>query len=239
MRIGYPALMSLLLASAAPTNAVAQVLTLPAYPYPHPRPLEHAVPVATVSLVGDVVTLEGARVVQDAYGEPFVLGAATLNLNTPSQPRVVFTMTNGTEAPIPLRDVLIYERTMVSAQSLRGVTVGAPFMPVSAAGWGPGGYSEGEQLQPGASLTVEVPLSPFGTESAAPSGFVVFVGRKLPHGDKSMDPTGRAWIGETRTAHADASGAPAGRAWLEDNPLFTRAFLALLSQGQLSASSPF
>lgn len=239
MRIAYPALMSLLLTSAAPTNALAQVLTLPAYAYPHQRPLEHAVPVATASLVGDVVTLEGARIVQDSYGEPFVLGAATLNLSTPSQPKIVFTMTNDTEVPIPLKDVLIYERTIVSAQSLRGVTVGAPFMPMSAAGWGPGRYPEGEQLQPGASLTVEVPLSPFGPESANPIGFVVFVGRKLPHGDESMDPTGRAWIGETRPAHADASGAPAGRAWLGENPLFTRAFLALLSQGQRTTSSPF
>ena len=239
MRVAYPALMSVLLASAAPTHALAQVISLPAYAYPHPRPFDRAVPVATVSLVGDVVTLEGARIVQDAYGDPFVLGAATLNLSSPSQPKIIFTMTNRTEVAIALKDVLVYERTMISAQSLRGVTVGAPFMPMGAAGWGPGGYPEGELLQPGANLTVEVPLSPFGPESANPIGFVVFVGRKLPHGDPSMDPTGRAWIGDTRPAHADTSGAPAGRAWLGENPLFTRAFLALLSQGQPTTGSRF
>src|SRR6478672_11028678 len=105
MRVAHSALMSLLLASAVPTYALAQVLTLPAYASPHPQSLDHTVPVATVSLVGDVVTLGGARIVQDSYGEPFVLGAATLNLSAPSQPKIVFTMTNGTEVPIPLKDV--------------------------------------------------------------------------------------------------------------------------------------
>lgn len=227
MRIASPALLTLLLAGAAATTPSAQTFSLPAYAYGRAQHLAQTVPVATVSLVGDVVRLGGARVVQDTYGEPFVLGAATLDLRIPSQPKIVFTMTNDSDAPISLNDVLIYERTLVSAEYLRGVTVGAPFMPMSAAGWGPGDW-QGEQLQPGSRLTVEVPLSPFGPAAVRPAGFIVFVGRRLPAADTSADPIGHSPIADSRPAQADRS--PAGRAWLGENPLFTRAFLALLSQ---------
>lgn len=236
MRIAYAALATLLTVTAFPSTGSCQVLTLHDYgnPLRHAHNLDRAVPVATVSLVDDIVALDGARVVQDPYGQPFVLGAATLDRHDPSRLKIVFTMTNRTDTVIPLKDVLIYERTMIAATSLRGVTVGAPVMPTSAAGWGPGDL-EGEELQPGASLTVEVPLSPFDTASVYPSGFIVFVGRKVPHTDRGMDPTGAAWIGDNRPAYTDPS-MPAGRAWLGENPIFTRAFLALVSQGQSTGS---
>ena len=235
MRIRYSALIVLLATSAVPSVGLAQVLTL--RQLGNPRTLDHGVPVATVSLVDDLVVLGGARIVEDTYGEPFVLGHATLDRRIPSQARVVFTMTNPTEKPISLKDVLIYERTLLSASSshLRGVTVGAPYMPLSAAGWGPGSL-QGEELQPGARLTVEVPVSPLicGTDGCHADGFVVFVGRNLPHGDRPTDP--RAWFGENRPPPAEVSG-PAGRAWIGENPIFTRAFLALLSQAQQQTTS--
>jgi hypothetical protein len=230
MRISYSAFVIVLGVTAAAPSAAAQVLTLFDYGYAHN--LDHPVPVATVSLVGDIVELDGSRVVQDSYGEPFVLGAATLDLRVPSQPKVVFTITNRTEKPIRLQDVLVYERTMVASTYLHGVTVGAPYMPMSSAGWGPGGL-EGEELQPAARLTVEAPLSPFGPKGViTPSGFVVFVGRKLPQGHKDVDPRSDAWLRDDKPVHAAVSMEPAGRAWLGENALFTRAFLALLSQAQ-------
>jgi hypothetical protein len=202
----------LLAGSAVPSVGSAQVLTL--QPLRYASSLDHAVPVATVSLVGDIVALGGARIVEDSYGEPFVLGGATLDVSVPSRAKVVFTMTNATETPIPLRDVMVYERTMLSASSkyLRGVTVGAPHMPLSASGWRAALPRSGEELQPGASLTVEVPISsPVCDKGECQAdGFIVFVGREPPHGDRSTDPNGRAWAG--------------------DNPLFTRAFLQLVSR---------
>jgi hypothetical protein len=226
----------LLAITAVPSFGLAQVVSLQPYgPY---FTIDHPIPVATVSLVRDIVALEGARVIDDGHGEPFVLGNATLNLRVPSSPTIVLTMTNATGAPIPLKDVLIYERTMVSEKDLPdlpGTTVGAPYMPMSAAGWGPGGYPDGEALQPGAGLTVELPLPPTGCDKGRSrclaQGVVVFVGRKLPHGDRSVDPAGRAWTRDNPTAHVDSS-MPAGRAWMGDNSLFTRGFLALLSEAR-------
>lgn len=195
---------------AIPSAASAQVLRLQSYGYP--TGLDHAVPVTTVSLVGDVVELGGARVVHDSYGDPFVLGTATLDRGVPSQPRIVFTIRNASEMPVALKDIVIYERTMRSSPlvpPLREMPVGALYMPLSAAGWGPGEFA-GQELEPGASLTVEAPVSPLicGKGACSADGFVVFVGRKLPHADDPVVP---------------------GRAWTGDNPLFTRAFLALLS----------
>jgi hypothetical protein len=212
MRIAYSALMALLVTGAVPSSGAAQVLTLDQLGYRWS--LDHAVPVATVSLVGDIVALDGARVVQDSYGEPFVLGAATLDVSVPHRAKIVFTMTNASAVPIPLKDVQVYERTMVSSRYLRGVTVGAPYMPTSASGIRGSYPPAGEVLQPGGSLTVEIPISaPYcHKDECQTDGFIVYVGRKLPHPDVQTGPSGRAWIGE--------------------NPLFTRAFLNLLSQAQ-------
>jgi hypothetical protein len=46
--------------------------------------LDRALPVATVSRVGDIVALARARTAQDGHGEPFVLGAAMLDLGNPA-----------------------------------------------------------------------------------------------------------------------------------------------------------
>jgi hypothetical protein len=124
MRIAYPALMALLVASAVPSVGSAQVRTPFRSPTPDQR-FDHVVPVATVSLVGDIVALAGARTVQDPSGEPFVLGAATLDLRDPAHAKVVFTMTNVTEMPILLNEVEI----MRGRWFLRSPTMGAPPSP--------------------------------------------------------------------------------------------------------------
>lgn len=240
MRVASSAF-ALLAVIAVPSVSIAQVLTLARAGNPLGLPLnvDHQVPVATVSLAGDIVALGGGRIVQDPFGEPFMLGAATLDRHVASEGKIVFSITNVTDATIALKDVVIYERTMLSSLHLSGVTVGAPFMPTSAAGWGPGDL-EGEELPSGASMTIEVPLSPLvcSTNGCQADGFVVFVGRRLPHGDPSLDPTGRAWIGDNRPARIDPS-LPAGRAWVAENPIFTRAFLALISQARRPTSAPF
>jgi hypothetical protein len=226
MRIAAP--IALFVAAAGlPPAAYAQ---LSLQPYGGDFRLDHDVPVATVSLVGDIVTLGSARTVTDSYGAPFVLGAATLDRHDPAAPRIVFTMANTSGAPIRLSDVVIYERTMLAAQRFRDVTVGAPYMPSSAAGWFAANPGSTDELPPGEQLTVRVPISPTNCTGAScdADGFVVFVGRTVPKGDRSADPSGRAWIGDARPAHWDPA-VPEGRAWLGQNPIFTRAFLARLS----------
>ena len=239
MRIVHSAFVTLLAVSAVPSSGLAQVLSLDHGG--HRYSFDHAVPVATVSLVGDIVALDDARVVKDSYGEPFVLGAATLDVSVPHLAKIVFKMTNATETPIKLKDVLVYARTMVSAKDLRGTTVGAPHMPMSAAGVLAGYPPLGEELQPSATLTVEFPIPPpsCGKGGCLAAGFVVFVGRKLPSAPKELDPNGNAWLGNNRPPHPELSTGPSGRAWVGENPLFTRAFSALLSQAPRPTTSPF
>src|ERR1051326_2538659 len=158
MRNVHTTVLTLLVVTAVPSVGVAQVLTLE--PSGGRRQsLDHAVPVATVSLVGDIVSLDGGRIVQDSYGEPFVLGTAKLDLSDRSQTKVVFTMANATETPIPLEDVVVYGRTITSATYVRAA-VGAPYTPTSAAGMRAAWLGSGEVLQPGASLPVEWTISP-------------------------------------------------------------------------------
>jgi hypothetical protein len=212
MRNVHTTVLTLLVVTAVPSVGVAQVLTLE--PSGGRRQsLDHAVPVATVSLVGDIVSLDGGRIVQDSYGEPFVLGTAKLDLSDRSQTKVVFRMVNATGTPIPLEDVVVYERTITSATYVRAA-VGAPYTPTSAAGMQAAWPGSGEVLQPSASLTVEMPISPTqcGKDICHPDGFIIFVGKKVPHSDASTVTPFNAWSGE--------------------NPLFTRAFLTLVSQAQ-------
>jgi hypothetical protein len=211
MRIPLSVFVTLLAVSAVPSIAVAQVVSLrPAGVF---RSFDHAVPVATVSLVGDIVALDSGRIVQDSYGEPFVLGAATLDVSVPYLAKVVFKMTNVTEKPIPLKDVHVFQRTMVSSKHYRGVT-GAPYVPLGANGMVAGYPGAGEELQPGASVTVEIAIPPLycARGECHADGFVVFVSRY------------------PRTV--DKSAYPSGLAWEEGNAHYTRAFLALLSQAR-------
>ena len=168
MRIAHSALMALLVMGAAPSVGVAQVLTLDQLGYHWS--LDHAVPVATVSLAGDIVALDGARTVQDSYGEPFVLGAATLDVTSDRQDRLQDDECH--DGPIPLKDVLFYERTMVSRRIFRGATISAP-TPTSAAAIRGVYPPAGEELQSGATLTVDPhPASNVTRTDAGPPGLL-------------------------------------------------------------------
>jgi hypothetical protein len=151
-------LMSLILASALPSVASAQVLT-PFDENPgriYDQHLDHSVPVFTVSRVGDIVALSGARIVDDDHGEPFVLGAASLDLRDPVHTKVVFTITNVTDAPIPLDDVVIHEASLCSLNNSGSDHAFA--LPQS--GGRAGGFHGTAQLQPGQRVTIQIPIPP-------------------------------------------------------------------------------
>ena len=111
MRIRYMVVVVLLTAGAVPSIGSAQVVLQ--QPPLRLRPLgarvDRVVPVAVVSRVGQPMGLNDARTVQDSSGESFVIGAATLDLDDPLDPRVVFTLTNATALPMSWRNVRITE----------------------------------------------------------------------------------------------------------------------------------
>jgi hypothetical protein len=214
MRVAYSALMILVMASAVPSVGEAQVLNPFGDPGKHDRArLDHVVPVATVSRVGDIVALADARVVQDPSGEPFVLGAATLDVRDPSHARIVFTVANATGRPLPLNDLDVIERTMVSSRPDNG----RPPVPLNELAVRAAPHGQGE-LQPGASVTIQIPISAPDCRNASACelrGFLVFVGRDLTHPDlRTTTPSDPAWL----------------EVGLREKALFVRAFGTLLSE---------
>jgi hypothetical protein len=207
MRVTYSALIALLVASAVPSVGWAQVLT-PFAGARNDQRLDHVVPVATVNLVGDMVALADARIVQDPSGEPFVLGAATLDLRDPSHAKIVFTMTNTSETPIPWNTV---------ALKVARVTLlpdnGRLFFGCSLSGRA----GHRGTWQPGARVTVQVPIAPNANclllRKSEPEGFLVYAGRELPHPDLLAGPDDAGW-------------REVGR---RENALFLRAFEKLRS----------
>ena len=214
MRIAYSTVMTLLLGSAVPASGLAQVLTPFSDQHPAHR-LDRLVPVATVNLVGDVVALDDPLVVDDPTGEPFVLGAASLDLRDPSHAQIVFSMTNASSEPIPWNTVELTVRRVTpvpvedqnnGAPALffgcrHGVLAGHPSRPTSPKGaW-----------QPGATVTVQVPVADDCLrrfETADPLAFLVYAGSVLPHPDLLLGPSDPGW------------SAVAAR----NNALFRRAF---------------
>lgn len=186
MRIVHTALLSLLLGSAVASVGFAQVLTpFDENPWPpYDQHLDHPVPVVTMSRVGDIVALSGARVVDDGKGEPFVLGAASLDLHDPAHAKVVFRIANATDAPIRLDDVVIHEASLCSVPDQNH-----PFAYPQADGRA-GGFHGTAQLQPGERVTIQIPIPPScevkeklrGVEARRETlGVVVKVGRPGPH----------------------------------------------------------
>jgi hypothetical protein len=192
----------LTLCAVPAVNAGQQVLTLFDNPFHDNQRLDHAVPVATVSRVGDIITLANARTVQNESGDAFVLGAATMDVTNPSRPRIGFTMTNSTQQPIQLSDVFIEATTMVaehgewvrSLNTLEG-RAGSPFGT--------------EQLLSGATVTVDMPIpTPYGDSKQDKTwGFVVLVG-EYP---------------------GPASNRAAWNDWKRTEALLSKAFTALIS----------
>jgi hypothetical protein len=188
MRIVHTALMSLLLGGAIPSVGFAQVL-LPFEGKPWPgydEHLDHAVPVATVSRVGDIFALAHARTVEDGHGEPFVLGTATLDLREPSHAKVVFTMTNVMETPILFTDVMIDAATLCSVPDRAH-----PFALPQASAQPADGMHDPRAFQPGEKVTVQIPIPPSCGKGSEPLGILVRVGRPGP-GEWSSTPALRA-----------------------------------------------
>jgi hypothetical protein len=178
MRCAYSAVVTLLAVWAVPSaSATQQMLTLFDNPF-HDQHLDHAVPVATVSSIGDIVALGNARIVQDASGEPFILGTGTMNVTNPFRPRIGFTMTNTTQQPIQLSDVFIEATTMV-AENEGSVRYLSTLEGQAASPWG------NEQLQAGATVSVDMPIpAPYDRKDGRTWGFIVLV-EKYPGPDRA------------------------------------------------------
>ena len=177
MRILCPAMLSLLVVSAVPSVSFAQKVLTPFQSNPGPtydERLDHAVPVATVSRVGDIVALEGARVVDDGHGAPFILGAATFDLTDPAHAKVLFTMTNAVETAILLDDVVIEEVRLCSVPD-----PDHPFGYPGTSGRAGGFHGTGE-MQPGEKATVQIPIAPNCMKGSQTVAVVVDVHRPGP-----------------------------------------------------------
>jgi len=200
MRIASSAFALFVVTIAVPSVGVAQVLT-PFSPMEFSpvqrdtQSLDRVVPVATVNLVGDVVRLADPLDVQDPSGEPFVLGAASLDLRDRSHVTIAFTLTNGSSQPI-LWNTVEFRVERVTPVPLDDQMKGAPdlfFCPLSRRGLA--GLPQ-EMWQPGAIVNVEVPIAGDclrRAEAADPLGFLVYAGRSLPHPDLSSGPSDPGW----------------------------------------------
>jgi len=172
MRIVFSALMTLVVASAVPSFGFAQVLT-PFDPLPenYDQRLDHLVPVAAVSLVGEPVTLSDARIVKDPPGLPFMLGAATLDLRDPIHAKLVFSMMNASEMPIAWKSVELEEVSVVLRPD-----DGDLFFECSISGRA----GHRGTWQPQEKVTVQLPIAPVSNclkPGSVPEGFLVLVQR--------------------------------------------------------------
>jgi hypothetical protein len=209
MRRACSAFVVLLAVCAAPSaEAIQHVLTPFHDALLEQQNLDHAVPIATVPRVGSIVALADARIVQNPSGQPFVLGAATLDVTNISSPRIGFTMTNTTQQPIQLSDVFIEAQTMA-------VDKGYARYLGSLEGQA-GSSLAGEQLQPGATIVVDMPISPLTISARYLDtkyktwGFLVLVGE---------------WPGP-------ASNRAAWDDWKLSESLLEQAFATLISEGK-------
>jgi hypothetical protein len=175
MRIAQSALVFLLLATA-PSESFAQIVI----PYKDADNrhtagrLDHAVPVATV-----IRSTDSAIALPDPEeGDGFVLGAAKLDLKDPEHPMVAFIITNAAQTPMPLSTVWVKE-VRVNSRAEDGHIV----MGCSTGPWlGTPGRGD-TALQPGATISVEMPIAPRCPALGETVGFLVYL-----HSD------GRAWV---------------------------------------------
>jgi hypothetical protein len=166
------------------------------------------VPVATVNLVGDMVALADPLVVEDPGGEPFVLGTATLDLRDPAHAKIVFTMTNASDRPVPWNTVEVSVRRITLLPDNDRLFFGCGLS---------GRAAQQGTWAPGATVTVQVPIAPNVnclTTPSEPQGFLIYAGRALPHPDLTAGPDHPGWSQVTR----------------RENALFLRAFEKLRSQ---------
>jgi hypothetical protein len=177
MRIAYSAFATMLLVSAVPSVSFAQMLV----PYTQVEAsrvarLDHVVPVATVTPPGDAITLADPKPKPDV---DLILGTATLDIRDPDHPMIVFTVSNGTDGPIPPSSVHVHVATVYASRD------GAPVVSLC-------GYSGSLQslllnhpgssglvnptLAPGAKVTMAIPVGPTNCAVGRPNvplGFLV------------------------------------------------------------------
>jgi hypothetical protein len=206
MRIAYSVLITAVMASTVPSVSFAQVLR-PFDPHgDYDQRVDHVVPVATVSRVGDIATLADARIVQDASGEPFALGSAKLDLRDPSHAKLVFTMTNSTDKSIPWTSVKVREVRVATDPG-----DGRPFFGCQIVG----AAGRDGTWESNATVTVEIPIAPpcprFELE-----GFLVLIGLDR-HSHSSADEIDQREVTIL---------------WEQEKALLRRAFDKLRSQGQ-------
>lgn len=160
------------------------------------RGLAHAVPVATVNLVGDAVALANPRTVENSLaGEPFVLGAASLDLRDPSDARIWFTIQNASAEPVPWNTVL-FRVWRASPVPIEDQQLGAPEVSFCSLGQLGLGDAPTTLWPPGATATVQVPLPRDcwrRGEPADPLALLVYVGKDLPHPDLLLGPSDPGW----------------------------------------------
>jgi hypothetical protein len=171
MRIAYLVVAALLTVSALPSVSFAQIVI------PDEReaanyaaPLEATVPVATVTLPADAIVLDHPQ-----QGSGFVVGAANLDFKDRSHPMIVFTFSNAAEMAIPLSKVG-FRSVRVNSRFRDGRTF------VSCGVWSRLSRSaQGETaLQPGAAITVSMPVPPTCPELGETVGFLIFLESVAP-----------------------------------------------------------
>jgi hypothetical protein len=151
MSIASQAVMSWLLLCAVPSVGLTQVLTPFGDVARFDTRLDHVVPVAAAAYLDGPIALTDARPVADPPDEPFVLGSATLDLRDPSHAKVVFTMKNATERPIPWNTVELQEVRGGFSEDY-GRFAFACSMSARADRYG--------AWEPGATVTVQIPIAP-------------------------------------------------------------------------------
>ncbi len=178
MRIAYSAFATMLLVSAVPSVSVAQILV----PYTklaasRVARLDHVVPVATVTPAGDAITLADAKPDVD-----LVLGTATLDIRDPDHPMIVFTVSNGTERPIPPSSVEVHVATVHASRD------GAPMVSLCHYSGSlqslllnhPGSSGlPNATLAPGAKVTMAMPVGPSNCAVGRPNVPLGFLRRAL------------------------------------------------------------
>jgi hypothetical protein len=158
MRITSSTVAALLVAIAVPSFGFAQiVVAYPPGPPAHVARLDHAVPAATVTQPSDPIALANAK-----PGVDFVRGAATVNVDDPDHPKILFTVSNQTASPIPPDSVFVHVASVYPGKD------GEPV--VSLCGYSgrlsdmlkaPGSSAAANAtLAPGATVTIAVPVGP-------------------------------------------------------------------------------
>jgi hypothetical protein len=158
MRTTHSVFATILLLSAVTSVSFAQIVVPYGRDGNHVGRLDHVVPVATVTPPGDAITLADPK-----PGVDLVLGAAKLDIRDPDHPMIVFTVSNGTERPIPPSSVDVHVASVYAGRD------GAPM--VSLCGYmgslsslltnHPGSSELGNAtLAPGATVTMAMPVGP-------------------------------------------------------------------------------